>query len=500
MKGCLVLQRRFAVIGHELAILLKERHDVDTFCAYVHLRTSYDFLVAQRDIPYTNLILDEDIQKQYKNEILDLTYLAEFEREYGSVWKFIGVDRVIRYGQLVREYPHDTSPYTHEDMLRMVQVYAKQCSAFLDAEKPDFIFSYMPGALGSLLFQEIAKKRGIPIFTVVFPMTRNRISVSERFDRLTGADDLFKKALAMPLEKISHYQEARALIEEFRSKPVLYSDVYLSLVKHGKWRQFDFLLPQRLAHSLYYNTYKIFTDWKKKRATRTDYTTVHPWHHIFDRVRRKLRNVVGIDDLYDAYDASKPFVFFPLHLEPELAILLLAPFDTDQISIVKRLAQSLPVGMYVYVKEHPQMTPLRPRSFYKELKKIPNVRLLRPEISSFTIIPACSLVAIITGSAGWEASLLGKPVITFGDVFYNALSSVTRSRSPEELPTLVKQQLERGRTDDHELTRFVAALLEDSAECDLLYLWEIETDAQKVRTALTDFADIIGKKIRSVTR
>src|SRR3989338_10739487 len=139
MKGCLVLQRRFAVIGHELAILLKERHDVDTFCAYVHLRTSYDFLVAQRDIPYTNLILDEDIQKQYKNEILDLTYLAEFEREYGSVWKFIGVDRVIRYGQLVREYPHDTSPYTHEDMLRMVQVYAKQCSAFIDAEKPDFI-------------------------------------------------------------------------------------------------------------------------------------------------------------------------------------------------------------------------------------------------------------------------------------------------------------------------------------------------------------------------
>ena len=63
MKGCFILQRRFALIGHELAVLLRDRGEVDECCAYVHLRSSYDFLAGQKEISYTNLILDEEIQK-----------------------------------------------------------------------------------------------------------------------------------------------------------------------------------------------------------------------------------------------------------------------------------------------------------------------------------------------------------------------------------------------------------------------------------------------------
>ena len=192
-------------------------------------------------------------------------------------------------------------------------------------------------------------------------------------------------------------------------------------------------------------------------------------------------------------------MFFPLHFEPELSILLLAPYDTDQINIVKRLARSLPVGMYVYVKEHPQMAPFRPRSFYKEIKKIPNLRLLRPEITGFDVISHANLVAIITGAAGWEASLLGKPVITFGEVFYNALPSVAHSATPEELPALILSQMREGKPNDETLTRFVAALFEDSAPCDLLYLWEFEQDRQKKREGLEEFAELIARKIRLIT-
>lgn len=496
MKGCLISQRRFVYIAHELAVLLKERHGVDEFCSYVQVRDGYDFLATQKDLPYTRLLLDEDVHKLYKKEELDLEYLREFEREYGApnLWAYLSVDRIIRYGQLIREYPNDESPYTYEEMLRIIQVYAKHLIAFLDAEKPDFLFMFQPGALGTLLLGAIAKKRGIPVITTIIPVTTNLVSVSLRYDRLTWVEEIFRKNLTKSSGDIPGYEEAVKFIREFRNRPTVYSKVYKLLVKDGRWKQFDFLLPRNIRGSLSF-VFRAFRQWWQNAEKRTDYSTIHPIHYVIDRVKRKLRNLIGVEDLYDEYDTSKPFVFYPLHYEPEIAVLLLSSFDGDQIQIIKRLARSLPVGMYVYVKEHPQMAPFRPRRFYKELKKIPNVKLIRPEIVSFDIIRHASLVAIISGSVGWEAILFGKPVITFGEVFYNALSFVGHSKTPEELPALVLKQLSGSGFTEEELARFVAALFEDGAHCDLLYLWEFEADRQRKRQELVEFAAVLARKI-----
>ncbi len=492
LKGCFVLQRRFAYLGHELAILLKER-GVNEFCGYVHLRESYEFLKQQKDIRYTSLILDEDIQKQYKNEKLDREFLKNFEAEYGTVWRFINVDRVIRHGQLVREYPHDASPYTEEEMQRIAQVFAKRLLEFLEREKPDFIFMYQPGALGSLMLYDIAKKKGIAVLVIVPTSTRDRIALSETYDRLTWVEAAFRDNLNKKPGEITTYNDAKKLIGEFRKKPVIYSTVYDSLIKHGTLRQFEFFLPRNIGNTIAYLRL-LFRNWRDPEL-RSDYTTINPFWYIYDRVKRKLRNLRGVSDLYDEFDPGVPFVFFPLHFEPELSVLLLSPDDTDQLAIVKRLASAVPRGVYVYVKEHPQMTPFRPRRFYKELKKIPNVKLLRPELSSFKIIPASKLVATITGSAGWEATLLGKPVLTFGNVFYNALPSVAYSGSPEGLAALVQEQL-AAKVDDDVLVRFVAALLEDSAECDIFTVWEKIENARERRESLKSFADLVAQKAK----
>src|SRR3989338_6917129 len=127
MKICFFLQRRFAYLGHNLAIILKEKYGVSDFCGYVNLRSSFNFLSSQKDIKYSNLLLDEDIQKKYKEETLDLNYLQWLEKEYGTpnLWPYIAVDRIIMSNQLLREYPYDKPPYTHEEMLRLLQVMSK---------------------------------------------------------------------------------------------------------------------------------------------------------------------------------------------------------------------------------------------------------------------------------------------------------------------------------------------------------------------------------------
>lgn len=497
MKGCLVLQRRFAYVGHELAALLKERHGISDFCVFVSLRESYEFLKSQNDIAYSDILLDEDVQKKYHDEPLDRDYLGKFEHSYGSAEDMIGVDRVISLGQLVREYPHARSPYTKEEQLRILQVYGKNVEAFLERERPDFVLTYQPGALWMLTMYRIARKMGIPVLTIILPTTKNRVALSKEYDSLTWVDERFAREREEPLEAVEGYLEAKKFIEEFRARPTMYSDVYASLIQHGKRTQFRFLKARNIGGSLR-SIFYLFYNWVRSAQKRSDYIALNPLWYLYDRIKRKVRNAIGADDLYDRYDPEASFAFYALHFEPELSVLLLSRGNTDQIQIVRRLAAALPKGMLLYVKEHPQMTPYRPRSYYKELKKVPNVRLLRPELSSFDIMRRAKLVSTITGAAGWEAALLGRPVITFGDVFYNALPSVGHAGSGD-LSQLVQRQL-RTPVPLEEVQRYLAALLCDSAECDILSVWEGEEDRTKKREKLADFAALLAEKVRLVTK
>lgn len=497
LKGCLILQRRFAYVGHELAGLLKRDHGITEFCAFVQTRSSFEFLSAQKDIRYSKLLLDEDIQRRYKDEKLDFEYLRELEREYGipNLWPYINVDRIIRFGQLVREYPYDTPPYTHEEMLRMLQVYAKAIIAFLDEEKPDFLFSAPLGGMSTVLLHHIAKKRGIKTLVMAFPGIRNRITVSERYDRLTFAEGILARDREKNIADIPLYKEAAAFIKEFRARPRVYSEIHEpARRKFSRMQHFGFLHPARFSRMLAFLFEKLTEGWRHP-LYRGDYSYVHPLGFFIDAIRRKARNLVGQSDLYDTYDPAEPFVFFPLHLEPELSLLLLARFDTDQLGVVRRVTQSLPVGVRLVVKEHPQMVVSRPRSFYKALKKIPNVSLIRPEIPGFDVIARATLVTVISGTAGWEATLFGKPVITFGDAFYNPLPSVVRSKTPEELPAEVAKALSSIAFDEEALVRFVAAILEDSAHTDILNIWELGGDRSTRDTELADLASLIARKV-----
>lgn len=497
IKGCFILQRRFVYVGHEIVRILQRDHRIDEFCAFVQTRTSHAFLSEQKDIRYSKLLLDEDIQRRFVDEPLDLSYLKTLEREYGipNLWPYINVDRIIRFGQLVREYPYDTPPYTHEEMLRMLQVYAKAIIAFLDEEKPDFLFSAPLGGMGTVLLHHIAKKRGIRTLVMAFPGIRDRIAVSERYDRLTFVESIVARDREKKISDIPQYEEARAFIKEFRERPRVYSEIHEpSRRKFSRIQHFGFLHPARFFPMVAFLFEKL-AEQRRQPLYRGDYSYVRPLGFFIDAVRRKMRNLVGSSDLYDAYDPSVPFVFFPLHLEPELSLLLLARFDTDQIGVVRRVAQSLPVGVKLVVKEHPQMVVSRPRAFYKTLKKIPNVVLIRPEIPGFDVIARAALVTVITGTAGWEATLFGKPVVTFGDAFYNPLPSVVRSRIPEELPEEIAKMLSTPAFDEEGLVRFVAAIFEDSAHADILNIWELGGDEKTRDAELAGLAALIAKKL-----
>ena len=94
---------------------------------------------------------------------------------------------------------------------------------------------------------------------------------------------------------------------------------------------------------------------------------------------------------------------------------------------------------------------------------MPNVRLIGPHENNFNMIKNCSLLTTITGSSGWEALLFQKPVITFGNIFYNAFEATKKVEKIDELPQIIKDKLNL-KIDYDKLINYVVAIFNSSYE------------------------------------
>jgi hypothetical protein len=122
-----------------------------------------------------------------------------------------------------------------------------------------------------------------------------------------------------------------------------------------------------------------------------------------------------LDRYFDQMDWDAPFVFFPLHLEPEATILVHSNYYENQLEVIRALSKSLPVSWKLVVKDHPNMRGRRSWGFIREVRRFPNVVFIPNDIPSWKLIQKARLVAVLSGTAGLEACLLGRPVVAFGD-------------------------------------------------------------------------------------
>lgn len=478
-----------------MALIFKEEYGITEFCALVATRESYEFLTAQKDIHYSSLLLDEDLHASYVDETLDYEFLRTLEKEYGvpNLWPYLMSDRILMKGQYLREYPYNECNYSHEDLLRLIQSNARGILEFLEREKPDVIYFSVVGNLASHLLYEIARKKGTQVFVgelgrfpnqyMLYSNYKEFNEVNERFSELSSGRQEQNPALL---------QEARTLIETFRESPQPYAQSD-SILKQDMSRasHLRFLLPHRLIKALYW-FYRTCVDYYAHDHTH-NYTAISPWFYCIDRIKRKFRVMRGFSDLYDAADYSENFVYFPLHYEPEISLFLYAPFATDQLHIIKNVARSVPVGYKVYVKEHPTMVGFRPRSYYKELKKMPNVKLIPPTTVSFGLIQHAKLVTTITGTAGWEALLLKKPSVTFGYNFYNGIPMTAHCSSMETLADTLHNQLNNWGYDEQQLILFISAILERTAHIDLVHLWHDSPDIPEMKKGIQPLVELIAR-------
>ena len=192
----------------------------------------------------------------------------------------------------------------------------------------------------------------------------------------------------------------------------------------GEDRDNDYLRPWRLLHTQ-------ASEWWRARAARP----------FYDHVR-----------------AGRPFVYFPLHVTDDYKIERIIPHCADQASLVEQVADALPPGHDLVLKEHPMSIGRNSIRLLRRMRRRANVRLVDPYESSHELIRRSEAVAVISSTVGLEALLHDKPVLTLGQPFYSGYGITVDVDSFREIREKVPELL-RFEPDREQIARFLHAAM-----------------------------------------
>jgi len=176
------------------------------------------------------------------------------------------------------------------------------------------------------------------------------------------------------------------------------------------------------------------------------------------RVARTIRKKIA-KHLYVEPNYEEKYIFYPLHIETDAQILARCPQFQDQSGLVKVLSDYLPVGYRLYIKEHPNNEGGMELKKLKKIANLPNVKLIKANTHSHTLIENSKAIITVNSNAGWEGILYEKPVIVLGTAFYDISDLTYNVESFNNLSLILKNALENKKFDTEKMYKFVNAML-----------------------------------------
>lgn len=385
----------------------------------------------EKNIDY---LLSQGVSKENITEIIPFInnssevnekYVQECEKKYDlNLWDAWSVSAVRKRSR---------AKMTQEKIYQLFQIAFEKIEKVIKNHRPEYCICYGPSGYHAVIFHSVLRKSNVNILELVASMMPNKFTFAEDLSNIWPSlvesyEEIKKEGISKKertdVEKFIHDFQNRPKIpdcnkkykEPLKKKMEKYSSYAYQLLKYRK-------LPPDLRF-------------------------------FFWPIIQKTYDHMGI---FEKAKSGEKYVFFPLHYQPESTTLIYGKWYVDQLALIENISKSIPMTHQLYVKEHPFGYGNRNPSFYKRLKKIPNLRLLSPHENVFDIIKNCSLLITITGTGGWEALLFRIPTLTFGNIFYNVCEETTKVKKIEELPEIIKEKLD-SKIDQEKLVQFVAAM------------------------------------------
>jgi hypothetical protein len=452
-----------------LAELLKEPLGLSSVSAYVADSQAFQ-VMSSNDLELLdkgrNCLKEWDITREGLKRQPDWAALRAWEERLGDpvLWNALLADRRIFFGRRCKQRQDYRPRFTHAQMFAIAQTAIEMIEAFLDQHAPDVVLGFGTSTFGDYLLYRCARTRKIPYLQLKATKVANYVSLNDDAIALSAhIANLIAEPESIP---DAAYDIARTHLAKIRERGVLYEGALSTTVRFQPLRGLVALLRGLVRDARNAMDPVISRDNHVENVSLNGLYAhiIQPARHAWVAWRLKglLLDQAGLAE-------QVPFVFYPLHFEPEVSLQVFGRPFQNQIEVVRNLALNIPAGMQVLVKEHPRALGFRPLGYYRRLLEIPNVRLVDPRLATHQVVRQANLVAVISGSTGFEAAVLGKPVIIFGTPTYAGLSSdmVRAVGSLHELGAEIRALLSGYRRDEAELERFIAAHVAGSVPVDL---------------------------------
>ena len=397
-----------------------------------------------------------------KGQTPDHDLVQSLEKDFGDpfLWNAILADRRIYNGVLTKSKQDYAPRFSHTQMLCILQNAFTSISLFFDKIKPDVVIGgFTPVTFGEYVFYLIAKSRGIKYLNLNPTKILNYVTFSEEiyreFPHVT-------KDYEQYLQSDCRDAFCKDAEDYIKSKSRKYEGVVLSMPGFP-WNNWLFSCAKWPFVVLKYYLSKRHVD-NQTKGIHFDYFNKQILNPVKDQIIRKMLPYTSVEEL-----ANSQYAYYPLHVEPEIALSLFGREYLNQIELVRNISRSIPVNWKLVVKDHPTGIGRRNIRYYRKLLEIPNVVLVNHYIDSKDIIENAKIVFTVSGFSGFEAILQKRPVITFGKTFYNILPEcmVRNISTLQNLPFAVRTLLEKYQYCENEIIFLIAAIIKNSIPLNL---------------------------------
>lgn len=404
---------------------------------------------------------------------LDWEYIKELENHYTH---YKGLNLQLQASQFTALQSHYRDFYykgTEEQNIYWLQLNYKNLIKIMDEFNPDVIFDLDNAELHRTILNEICYKKHIPYITVSYSRFEKYILPTYNLG-LKNSDLLVETYHTYVKNKTgASYQEAVDYIKEYREKDTIMPAVYLNTpTSQYKPSPVFKTIKELIGHFMYLYIDMDFMHGNfKMNRNKMLYPSSLKWLRFKTRYELKRQLLYRKNKYFENPVKNEPYVYMPLHLIPESTTATLAPLYLNELSNIEAVSKQLPLGWKLYVKEHQVMLGERSFDFYKKVKAIPNVRLVQLNYykDPKDWIVNSKGVVTITGTGAYEAALLGKKAIVFGEVPFNLMDCISKASDYEKLSTLIKDfDMAMDTTDT--AAAYLAAVKDLGSQLDITYM------------------------------
>jgi len=487
MKPLLICRTNRTKLMVHIAKSLKDKGEMDEAFAFVAYYDKWrKYLKQQNHVPITMIFGTRDIFQKMSTEKLNYSELGRIEKKYGNkeIWNIIYTEDKLT--------PHTHQKYigykkySKEDILLYCQTCFRYFEHIIAEYKPDCIVDFARVCIFRGILDRVAEYNNIPYLypynAILGDKTGDRYCINRR---ATENYEFLRKQYNSLLENPESIKEGWNYLSRFRegeSKSIYNlwaanlekkkSNSSSSIIRvfwgiirwfvsttRGLHKDFQLRLKSKSNPEIRYN-FQLFKSLPSTKLSSSILSAIRKMYLRYYSTAYKGR-------------VAHKYAFMTLHLQPEASTSMLAPYHVNQLDVIENISRALPLDWKLVVKPNKSMIGVDTISFYRQLKKIPNVIVTDYYANTPELIENSFAVIAISGTSGLEAVLSGKMVILLGNegIIWHCINDVINCTDWTKLHAILKTAGQY-KPNDKSLAAYLQAVHDKTFRMEASYTWE----------------------------